>query len=205
MNIAYLMRAVLFYKKRNFANALADLETISGRMPQNVVEIETLFAEIYLQQQKYSLAEKSAVRVKTLTQKNSNVLYAKTCLLLCEIYLKSNQLQRIPPLLEEAKRRTPYFHIEVAKVYLKLKKHQKAMEEYNAALVIEPNNAKALLGMAQVYSDMKNTKQALLFLEKAIKSGLHRIDEIKENPYFSHLQKTSDYQKLMQEYQNILR
>ena len=204
--IAYLMRAILFYKKQNFAKALADLKNISKRMPRNTVEVETLFAKVYFEQKKYTLAEKSAERVKNLT-KNNNILYAKTCLLMCKIYLKSKNTQRISSLLNEVKARTPipYFHVEMAKIYLALKKHKKAIGEYNAALAIEPKNINALLGMAEVHSDRNKTKEAIGFLEKAIKSGFHSANEIKENPYFFNLRTTSSYQKLLKKYQTILR
>ncbi|WP_372369963.1 protein kinase [Candidatus Uabimicrobium sp. HlEnr_7] len=207
VSIAYLMRAILFYKKQNFDKALADLKVISKKMLRNIVEVDTLFAKIYFEQQKYTLAEKSAEKVKRLTKKNNNILYAKTCLLMCKIYFKSSKTQRISPLLSEIKRHTPtpYFYIEIAKVYLKLRKHKKAIVEYNAALAIEPKNIKALLGMAEAYSDADNTQQSIRFLEEAIKSGFHNANKIKENRYFLNLRRTNSYKKLLQKYQTILR
>jgi tetratricopeptide (TPR) repeat protein len=78
--------------------------------------------------------------------------------------------------------------------------YAKAINDYNKAIELDPNDPELLYQIGCVYCKQRDKKDALRFLEMALKNGYNDFESIESSPIWENLKDSSHFQELLQKY-----
>lgn len=78
--------------------------------------------------------------------------------------------------------------------------YAKAIDDYNKAIELDPNDPEPLYQIGCVYCKQRDKKDALHFLEMALKNGYDDFESIENSPIWEDLKDSSEFQELLQKY-----
>ena len=100
----------------------------------------------------------------------------------------------------QAERLNPFtvaVRIHLGNSYLDRGELEKALDQYQRALAIEPNNSIAHYNVACAYSRMKRIKEALDALERAIECGYRDVEWMEKDSDLDNIRDTERYKALV--------
>jgi tetratricopeptide (TPR) repeat protein len=78
--------------------------------------------------------------------------------------------------------------------------YAKAMDDYNKAIELDPEDSEAFFQIGCIYSKQRDKKDALQYLELALKNGFHNFKLIENNPAWDDVRDSSAFKALIQKY-----
>jgi eukaryotic-like serine/threonine-protein kinase len=141
---------------------------------------------LYMQESRFQESAAQSEKALSLNDKNYDVW---NNLLICYDWLKltekSAQVRRhLTVLLEQAVRLNPQdanAHVTLATVYAAEHEKEKSLSHLQTALALTPNNPDVLLNVADSYELLGDRRQAVLYVERALKAG-EKPDQLRIDP-----------------------
>jgi len=84
--------------------------------------------------------------------------------------------------------------------YLERSEYDKALEQYNRILSLEPKNPTAFYNIACTHSRQKKTKEALDALRKACEYGFNDFEWMQKDPDLDNIRSLPEFQNIVDEY-----
>lgn len=78
--------------------------------------------------------------------------------------------------------------------------YAKAIDDYNKAIELDPEDPEPFYQIGCVYCKQRDKKDALRFLEMALKNGYNDFDAIEKSPIWENLKDSAKFQELLQKY-----
>jgi eukaryotic-like serine/threonine-protein kinase len=141
---------------------------------------------LYLQEARFQECAAASEKALSINDKNYDVW---NNLLICNNWLKlpekSTEVRgHLLVLLEQAIRINPQdanAHATLASVYASMHEREKSLSNIETTLALTPDDPTNLLSVADSYELLGDRRQAVLYVERALKHGL-KVDELRTDP-----------------------
>lgn len=189
----YINRAWCYMRLYRYSEAERDFNTIIQANPQNLYAYNGM-GKMYMQQKNY---EKALEYFKILLDIDNTDYSKYTYDNIYDCYKKLKEDKLAEKYITEAIEKYPNdesFYLTRGLFYSNHNENEKALEDYEKAISINPKYSYAYNNMGIVYCDMKQYEKAIMFYEKALKFKPNN-DKANENIADIYLYYLKDYKK----------